>query len=187
MLTNSASAPVTIGILVGSDREGSVNQRLADVVGERIPAPHRSVQLGGMWSLPFFTEALEANPPATVEQFHSAVRDVDALLLVTPQYNGGMPAVLKNAVDWLSRPRETATLSGLPAAVIGASPSPRGPVKGVENAALALMIGGARVVDETFAVSNAFAPEAYDDLRGLDAVLDTLVQAAAEAASAAAA
>jgi len=71
-------------------------------------------------SIPLFNEDLEASDPESVRRLRSAVASADGLLISTPEYNWSIPGVLKNAIDWLSRPTEE-VLIGKPVAVIGAS------------------------------------------------------------------
>lgn len=71
-------------------------------------------------SIPLFNEDLEASDPESVRRLRSAVASADGLLISTPEYNWSIPGVLKNAIDWLSRPPEE-VLIGKPVAVIGAS------------------------------------------------------------------
>ncbi|WP_232547322.1 NADPH-dependent FMN reductase [Propioniciclava soli] len=177
MLTNSS---LTIGLLVGSTRPGSFNQRLAELATQA--TTHRVVRLDGIDRLPFFAEQLEDPTPDAVAALRQDAAAVDALLVVTPEYNSGMPAVLKNALDWLSRPRGAAALTGLPAAVIGSSPSPGGARGGVEDAVRVLRRAGATVLDATVAVPRAHQSLATPD-EALTQQLATLLTELADAAS----
>ena len=67
-----------------------------------------------------------SEPPNAVATFKTAIREADALLIATPEYNYGVPGVLKNAVDWASRPPGKSVLNGKPAAIIGATPGATG-------------------------------------------------------------
>jgi chromate reductase len=68
--------------------------------------------------------------PEPVAAFKQAIRQADAVLMVTPEYNHGVPGVMKNAVDWASRPPRDAALNGKPVAIIGASPGVTGTARG---------------------------------------------------------
>ena len=91
-----------------------------------------------------------------------AIRGADAVLFVTPEYNGSIPGVLKNAVDWASRPTPaTSALAGKPVAVIGASTSMFGAVWAQAELRKALGLAGARVLDQELAVPAAH--EAFNE------------------------
>lgn len=110
-----------IGTLVGSLSADSINRTLARsltvLIGER--AECVDIAIG---DLPLYNRDLDPTPPAAVRRFKSAVLDVDGLLVVTPEYNRTMSAVLKNAFEWGSRPYGQSIWSGIPAAVVGTSP-----------------------------------------------------------------
>ena len=73
--------------------------------------------------MPLYNADVEASSvPASVTNLRDAVRAADGLLIATPEYNHGVPGVLKNAIDWLSRPPRASSLNGKPAAIMGASP-----------------------------------------------------------------
>jgi chromate reductase, NAD(P)H dehydrogenase (quinone) len=109
--------------IAGSLRRGSFNRALVRAAREL--APHgmliEPVEIG---ELPFYNADVEANgdPPA-VAAFKASLRDADGLLIATPEYNEGVPAVLTNAVDWGSRLPGRSPLTGKPVAIMGASPS----------------------------------------------------------------
>lgn len=71
--------------------------------------------------IPAFNQDEEQNPPAKVVELKARIREADAVLIVTPEYNYSVPGVLKNAIDWASRPYGDNAWSGKPAAVMGAS------------------------------------------------------------------
>jgi NAD(P)H-dependent FMN reductase len=78
-------------------------------------------------ALPHYAEDRDtAAVPESVTALRQAVTRADTLILVTPEYNGLLSGVIKNAIDWASRPRAAASLAGKPSAVLSASPSPRG-------------------------------------------------------------
>jgi|SRR5215469_1841816 len=106
--------------LVGSLRAASVNLALARAAQAAAP-PALRLRLAGLAGIEVFSEDLEEHgPPGPVRALADAILAVDALLIVTPEYNFSIPGGLKNALDWLSRdPREP--LRGCPAAVAGAT------------------------------------------------------------------
>jgi chromate reductase len=81
--------------------------------------------------IPLYNADVEAaGAPPSVVQLRDAVRQVDGLLIATPEYNHGVPGVLKNTIDWLSRPPRDSALNGKVAAVMGASPGMTGTARG---------------------------------------------------------
>ena len=80
------------------------------------------VEMFGLDGIPPFNQDEEKNPPAKVVELKRRVREADALLFVTPEYNYSVPGVLKNAIDWASRPYGDNAWDGKPAAIMGASP-----------------------------------------------------------------
>ena len=91
--------------LVGSLRNGSTNQQLAEASSHNAPEGVEVSVFSGLENIPFYNEDndVEGGVPAAAQALRDAAADADALMLVTPEYNGTMPAVLKNAIDWLSR------------------------------------------------------------------------------------
>jgi chromate reductase, NAD(P)H dehydrogenase (quinone) len=107
----------------GSLRRGSFNRALIHAAGELAPDSMtiEPIEIGG---LPFYNADLEAEgDPPSVAAFQSALRQADGILIATPEYNDGIPAVLTNAIDWGSRLPGRSPLMGKPVAVMGASPS----------------------------------------------------------------
>ena len=119
-----------------------------------------------MAELPHYSEDLDGDavPPAA-SALRSAAQSADAVILVTPEYNGSLPSSIKNAIDWLSRPRGEAALSGKPVAVLAASGSPRGAQWAREDAVRILGVAGAVPLADTVGVGSAW--EAFDDAGAL--------------------
>jgi NAD(P)H-dependent FMN reductase len=169
---------VNVLVLVGSLRTDSLNRRLADAAISHLPAGVAGTLFGGLADLPHYSEDLDAEPlPRVAADLRSAVSDADALLLVTPEYNGSLPSALKNAVDWLSRPRGAAAIAGKPAAVVAAAGSPRGAQWAREDAVRILRVAGADVIEDTVGVGSAGAVLAHGHLSdaSLDDALRSLV------------
>ncbi|MGE3622630.1 MAG: NADPH-dependent FMN reductase [Bdellovibrionales bacterium] len=107
-------------IIVGSLRKDSINLKLgkalAKLGGEKFDA--QFVQIG---DLPLFSQDLEANFPAQATRMKNEIAAADAVLFVTPEYNRSIPGVLKNAIDWGSRPYGKNSFAGKPTAICGAS------------------------------------------------------------------
>jgi chromate reductase len=113
----------------GSLRKGSFNGALLRAVVELAP-PELSIEVGSIRGIPLYDGDVEAESgiPAAVAALKDHIAAADGLLLVTPEYNGSLPGVFKNAIDWLSRPgQDIARVFGeKPVGVIGATPGPAG-------------------------------------------------------------
>jgi NAD(P)H-dependent FMN reductase len=118
----------TIGIS-GSLRAGSYNSALLRAAAELSPSGN-SVEIASIREFPLYDGDLESERgiPVPVLALQQRIAEADALLLVSPEYNGGVPGVLKNAIDWLSRGDAAIqnTSAGKPVALMGASPGIRG-------------------------------------------------------------
>ena len=112
---------LTIGVIVGSLRKASFNRQLAHALIGLLPAgaTAKIIEIG---ELPLYNQDLDGKLPEPLQRFKAEVAGVDALLFVTPEYNRGIPGVLKNAIDWGSRPYGQSVWGGKPAGIAGASP-----------------------------------------------------------------
>jgi chromate reductase, NAD(P)H dehydrogenase (quinone) len=114
----------------GSLRRNSFNRALIRAARDLAPQG-MSIELIEIGALPFYNADLEAEgDPAAVAAFKSSVEQADGVLIATPEYNDGIPAVLTNAIDWGSRLPVRAPLTDLPVAIMGASPSQVGTARG---------------------------------------------------------
>ena len=115
-----ANNPLVILGIAGSLRSNSYNRSALRAAQELTPegATIETVEIDG---LPGFNQDDEANPPAKVTELKQRIRSADAILFVTPEYNYSVPGVLKNAIDWASRPYGDSAWTGKPVAVMGAS------------------------------------------------------------------
>lgn len=104
----------------GSLRRGSYNKALACNARDLAPKGIE-VEIFDLEGIPPFNQDLEKTPPDRVIAFKEEIRSADALLLCTPEYNYSVPGVLKNAIDWASRPFEESPFEGKPVAIAGAS------------------------------------------------------------------
>src|SRR5690625_1697193 len=109
-----------IGVVIGSLRKGSINRRLAGALQKLAPEGLSFEELD-IGALPHYNQDLEQDPPAVVKEFRSTLKRLDGFMFVTPEYNRSEPGVLKNALDWGSRPPGQSGWSGKPALLAGAS------------------------------------------------------------------
>jgi len=114
----------------GSLRRGSYNRALLRAAAELAP-PALRIVIHALDDIPLYNGDVEAaGAPPGVVQLRDAIRKADGLLIATPEYNHGVPGVLKNTIDWLSRPPRDSALNGKVAAVMGASPGMTGTARG---------------------------------------------------------
>jgi chromate reductase len=144
----------------GSLRRDSHNRRLLRVAADLLPPGVELVEFDGLKAIPPFDEDDEHFPQRAVLAWHEAVAGADALLFATPEYNSSIPGVLKNAIDWASRPTGAAPLANKPVAVIGASTGMFGAVWAQAELRKVLGSAGARVLDRELPVATAH--EAFD-------------------------
>jgi chromate reductase len=107
--------------IAGSLRKGSFN-RMALKAAQGLVPTGATLDTVDLPDLPGFNQDNEKTPPAAVAELKAKIRAADAILLVTPEYNYSFPGVLKNAIDWASRPYGDSAWKGKPVAVMGASP-----------------------------------------------------------------
>jgi chromate reductase len=139
----------------GSLRTGSLNSALLRAAAERLPAGAELVQFERLREVPPYDEDVElAAIPAVVEEMRQAVREADAVLIATPEYNHSIPGQLKNALDWISRPAGKSALNGKPAAAIGASTGMFGAVWAQAELRKVLGALGGRVVETDLPVGH---------------------------------
>ena len=182
---------VRILALVGSLRAGSTNRQLAEAAVKHAPEGAEVVLFEGLGEIPFYNEDIdvEGSVPAAAAKLREAAQTSDAFLFFSPEYNGTIPAVLKNAIDWLSRPYGASALSGKPFAALGATPTRFGGKWSHEDARRSATVAGAHVVAD-IAISESTIdredilaePEFVGRLLG---ALDTLVSHRVEAKPAA--
>ena len=141
-------ADIKVLTLVGSLRAASVNRQLAELAAESAPDGVTLTIYEGLGDLPFYNEDIDTeDAPAAVVALREAAAQADAALVVTPEYNGSIPGVLKNAIDWLSRPFGNGALNGKPVAVIGSALGQYGGVWAHDETRKSFGIAGPRVVE----------------------------------------
>jgi chromate reductase, NAD(P)H dehydrogenase (quinone) len=142
--------------IVGSLRADSHNRRLLRAAADELPPGAELVVFEGLKAVEPFDETDEHEAGGGLpgaDALIAAIRGADAILFVTPEYNGSIPGVLKNAVDWASRPTPaTSALANKPVAVIGASTGMFGAAWAQSELRKSLGLAGARVLDEEVAV-----------------------------------
>lgn len=106
--------------IAGSLRKESYNRSTLRAAVELAPEGVE-IEVFELDGIPGFNQDDEQDPPAKVVEFKQKIREADAILFVTPEYNYSVPGVLKNAIDWASRPYGDNALNGKPAAIMGAS------------------------------------------------------------------
>jgi NAD(P)H-dependent FMN reductase len=175
--------------LVGSLRAASINREIAELATEVAPDGVTVTIFEGLGDLPFYNEEIddamnpEAPSLAPVAALRAAAAGADAALVVTPEYNGSYPAVVKNAIDWLSRPFSDGALKGKALAVIGGSFGQYGGVWAHDDTRKSFGIAGARVVDAIklsvpFKTLNGQHPRDHDEVAA--SVRDAVGKLAAE-------
>lgn len=142
------SENTTVLVLVGSLRAASVNRQIAELAAETAPQGVVVNVYRDLGAVPFYNEDIDnADAPASVVALRAAGAEADAVLVVTPEYNGSIPAVLKNAIDWLSRPFGAGAVKDKPLAVIGAAAGQYGGVWAHDETRKSFGIAGPQVVD----------------------------------------
>ena len=138
-------------VLVGSLRAASVNRQIAEVAAEVAASEGIGAAVyEGLGDVPFYNEDLDVadNAETVMASLPSPPARADAVLVVTPEYNGTIPAVLKNAIDWLSRPYGAGALNDKPLAVIGSALGQYGGVWAHDDTRKSFGIAGARVIED---------------------------------------
>lgn len=149
---------ITVLALVGSLRAASINRQIAELAAVVAPDGVTVTVFEGLGELPFYSEDIDPatadaadadvrQAPAAVATLRAAAAGAQAALVVTPEYNGSIPGVLKNAIDWLSRPFGDGALKGKPLAVIGGSFGRYGGVWAHDETRKSFGFAGARVVE----------------------------------------
>jgi chromate reductase len=159
----------------GSLRADSLNRRLLWTAAEKLPSGVELVELDPaiLKAVPAYDQDDDHDAVGDeVVALRAAIAEADALLFATPEYNGSVPGVLKNAIDWASRPRGEAALAGKPAAVVGASPGMFGAVWAQGDLRRILGIAGARVIDRELPIGGAepemeLEPEHHTELEAI--------------------
>jgi chromate reductase, NAD(P)H dehydrogenase (quinone) len=150
---SEAEARLEIAAITGSLRAGSWARSLARAAVDHLPSDVGLTIWDGLGSVPGFNEDLESETaPSGVADMRQLIEECDALLIVTPEYNMSIPGVLKNALDWVSRPYGQSPLIGKPVAVVGTSPLPSGGASALSDVGKLVSLIGAHMVESDLAI-----------------------------------
>ncbi|NDJ35513.1 MAG: NAD(P)H-dependent oxidoreductase [Chloroflexi bacterium] len=148
------SEPVNVLALVGSLRRGSYNRALLNAALELAP-DHMTIVTGMIADLPHYNADLDTDDkPEPVERLRAHMAQADALLIASPEYNHGIPGVLKNAIDWLSRPAGRSPMTGKTAAIMGAATGMWGTIRMQSHLRRVLESTGMMVVNKPRVLVN---------------------------------
>ncbi|MEZ6036014.1 MAG: NAD(P)H-dependent oxidoreductase [Planctomycetota bacterium] len=154
---------VRVAVVAGSTRSGSFAKQLGRAAAAQIVAAGGDAEFVDLrdYAMPLYDGDLEEahGLPEGALKLRELLKRCDALLVVSPEYNASIPAVLKNAIDWLSRPHaaepDVAVLRGKVAALLSSSPGALGGMRGLVHLRQILMNLGMLVVTEQFALGGA--------------------------------
>jgi chromate reductase len=152
---------MTVLGISGSLRRDSYNTALLRAARSALPEEVSFHEWHDLAGIPAYNEDIAARPPA-VAALSAALRDADAVLFATPEYNASVPGALKNALDWVSRPLLSNPLRGKPVAVIGASQGVFGAVWAQAELRKILRTLGAQTDERELVVANAHLAFAED-------------------------
>ncbi|MEM2029534.1 MAG: NAD(P)H-dependent oxidoreductase [Candidatus Bathyarchaeia archaeon] len=155
-----SNKPLLIVGFAGSLRKSSYNRMLLRAALNLLPKDAK-LEILDLEGLPLFNQDLEYDMPETVKRFKSKIKEADALLIATPEYNSSIPGVLKNALDWVSRPYEDNSPDGKPVAIMSASIGMLGGARAQTHLRQILSSLNAYVVNKPEVVVN-FANEKFD-------------------------
>jgi chromate reductase len=172
------SAPIRIAGISGSLRQASFSTALIKLLGRHLQ-PTIELSLLDIGDVPLYNEDLDGEiKPAAVQAVNAGIAQADAVLFVTPEYNHGVPGVLKNTLDWVSRPVFNSVLKGKPVSIITSSLAFTGGVRAqyqlreTLTSMLAHVVTGPEVV--VGGVHTKFQDEAFLDQATLDFMLSSI-------------
>ena len=156
---------VKIGYIIGSISATSINRKVFEATKLLVPAGAELIEIP-IVDLPMYSPDLDAGYPQQALDFKAAIAEMDSVIVATPQYNDSLSGVLKNALDWASRPWGQHSFANKPVAVASASVASHGGAKAAGYVAEILAFGEAKVLEtqlsvfvnaESFTDSGAFA------------------------------
>ena len=149
--------------LCGSLRRDSYNRRLLAAAATQLPDDAVFHLFEDMADIPPYNEDIDARgTPAAVQTLRRAIEAASAILIATPEYNASVPGLLKNAIDWASRPYPDSSLRGKPVIVVGASITPLGAAQAQADLRRVLTAIGAHVLEAAVSVPRAHEAFAED-------------------------
>ena len=188
-MTQHTNPGTRVVVLLGSLRADSYNRRIAERLCDEAPAGVTLEIADHLGDLPFYNEEIDGDDvPSAVSALRAQVAGADRVLAITPEYNGTLPAVLNNAIDWLSRPYGVGALKSKPFAVVGATPTRFGGKWSHEDARRSATIAGAEVVPDLVLSHSTLDADVFEDAEVFDkflGALGTLVEHQPAAAAAA--
>jgi NAD(P)H-dependent FMN reductase len=169
---------IRVVVLVGSLRADSLNRKLAEQLRDQAPAGVTLDIVDGLGEVPFYNEDLDGglDTPAPAVALRERVAGADRVLAVTPEYNGTRPAVLNNAIDWLSRPYGQGAIAGKPFGVLGTTPTPYGGKWSHADAARSAKVAGAVVVEDVTVSQAAVEVDVLNDPEVLGRLQDAVAR-----------
>ncbi len=161
------SKQITILGFAGSLRKGSYNKALLRAAQELLPE-NAKLEIFDLEGIPPYNMDIENRMPEKVKEFKAKIRAADALLIATPEHNYSIPGVLKNAIDWASRPYGDNSFEGKPAAIMSASPGMLGGVKAQFHLRQTFVFLDIRALNRPEVVVNSAAEKIDDNGRVTD-------------------
>ena len=149
-----------LAVIVGSNRRDSINRKLAQAL-TKLGADKFDANFVRIDDLPMFNQDLEGNLPAEVVRFKNELAHADGVLIVTPEHDRSIPAVLKNAVDWGARPWGKNSWAGKPAFITGTSPGAIGSALAQQH--LRSVMTGLGMILQGGEAYVTFKPDLVDD------------------------
>ena len=162
-----------LAIVVGSNRRESINRQLGEAMARLLPG-NVEVSYPRIDDLPLYNPDLEVERPSTVVRFTDEIRAADAVLIITPEHNRSLPAVLKNAIDWGSKPMDSNVWRDKPVALTGTSPGAMGAalaqqhLRQIMGILGAVVLGGEAYVQfrPELIVNGEIGPDSREFLKG---------------------
>ena len=174
-MTQHTNPGTRVVVLLGSLRADSYNRRIAERLSHEAPAGVTLEIADHLGDLPFYNEEIDGEDvPVAVSALRAQVADADRVLAITPEYNGTMPAVLNNAIDWLSRPYGVGALKSKPFAVVGATPTRFGGKWSHEDARRSATIAGADVVPDLVLSHSTLDADVFEDTEAFGLFLEAV-------------
>ncbi|WP_234928559.1 NAD(P)H-dependent oxidoreductase [Mycobacteroides abscessus] len=150
---------------VGSLRTDSCNRKLAEAAIENAPEGVSLELFEQIERIPFYNEDIDVEglTPAVAARLRDTASEADGLIVFSPEYNGTMPATVKNVIDWLSRPYGKSAITGKPLAVVGAAHGRYGGVWAHDDIRRSAGVAGAKVLND-LALSIAHVAERFAEV-----------------------